>query len=274
VKRFVDVPGGRLWVADDGAGPPIVLLHAGIADQRAWDPMIPGLVAAGYRAVRYDGRGSGRSETEDVAFSNRDDVLAVMDALGIQRAALLGNSAGGQIAIDAAIERPDRVVAVIGVGAGVGGFEGDLTDEEQALIDEMERLEEAVPLDVDALVDLDLRLWVAGTRRSLDAVDPGVISLVGEMDRLANTPGRERGRPIPLRPRAADQLDRLRCPVLAIAGDLDISDVAQTARHLERHAPDARAMVVPGVAHLVGLEIPDRLVEIVVDFLRPLTRWD
>ena len=55
----VDVPGGRLQVADDGAGSPIVLLHAGVADLRAWDAMVPPLVAAGYRVVRPDTRGYG-----------------------------------------------------------------------------------------------------------------------------------------------------------------------------------------------------------------------
>lgn len=47
----VDVPGGRLLVVDEGAGPPIVLLHAGIADHRALDALVPPLASAGYRVV-------------------------------------------------------------------------------------------------------------------------------------------------------------------------------------------------------------------------------
>ena len=57
---FLEVPGGRLAYVDEGAGPPIVLLHAGIANLRSWDAMAPLLVAAGYRVVRYDLRGSAR----------------------------------------------------------------------------------------------------------------------------------------------------------------------------------------------------------------------
>ena len=116
MERFVDVPGGRLFVVDEGDGPPVVLLHAGIVDLRSWDGLVPHLVAAGYRAVRYDARAWGRSTTEDVAYSNRADLVAVLDALGIGRAALVGNSRGGQIAFDTAVEFPDRVVAVVGVG--------------------------------------------------------------------------------------------------------------------------------------------------------------
>ncbi len=90
--RFQDVPGGRLFVVDEGSGPPIVLLHAGIADQRSWNYMAPLLHASGYRTIRYDQRGAGRTVTEDVSFSRIDDLVAVLDASGITRAVLVGNS--------------------------------------------------------------------------------------------------------------------------------------------------------------------------------------
>ncbi len=105
-ERFVDVAGCRLFTVDEGDGPPIVLLHAGVADLRSWDALAPLLVAAGYRVVRYDARGFGRSPTEDVEFSHRADLLAVMDALGIGRTVLVGNSRGGVLAFDTAIETP------------------------------------------------------------------------------------------------------------------------------------------------------------------------
>ena len=60
---FIDVPGGRLNLVDEGGGPPIVLLHAGIANLRSWDPLAPLLVTAGYRVVRYDQRGFGETTT-------------------------------------------------------------------------------------------------------------------------------------------------------------------------------------------------------------------
>ena len=97
MERFIEVPGGRLLVVDDGDGPPIILVHAAIADHRAWDAMIPGLVAAGFHAIRHDLRGLGRSTTADVAFSNRADVIAILDGFRIDRAVLVGNSAGGQM---------------------------------------------------------------------------------------------------------------------------------------------------------------------------------
>ncbi len=273
MERFVDVPGGRLLVADDGDGPPVVLLHAGIVDLRAWDALVPHLVAAGLRAVRYDTRAWGRSTTEDIPYSNRADLVAVLDALGIGRATLVGNSRGGQIAFDTAIEFPERIVAVVGVGAGLGGFEGHPSAEETALFEEMERLEEAQPADLDAIVAVNTRLWVDGWRQAPGRAPAWIAAHVRETSRLLSEPGHVFGRPIALDPAAAARLADLRCPVLAVAGALDVSDVAETARHLEAHAPDARAVILPDVAHMIAMERPAELATIVVEFLEPLRPW-
>jgi pimeloyl-ACP methyl ester carboxylesterase len=273
MERYVDVPGGRLFVVDEGDGPPVVLLHAGIVDLRSWDEVVPFLVDRGHRVVRYDARAWGRSTTEDVAYSNRADLVAVLDALEIGRAALVGNSRGGQIAVDTAIEHPDRVVAVVGVGAGVGGFEAPATAEELALFEEMDRLEAAQPADLDAIVALHTRVWVDGLGQPAGRAPAWIAVQVRETSALLAEPGHVFGRPIVLDPPAAARLPELRCPVLAIAGALDVSDVAATARHLEVSAPDARTAVLPGVAHLVGMERPDLLAELVEEFLQPLRPW-
>jgi 3-oxoadipate enol-lactonase len=273
MDRFIEVPGGRLFAASDGSGPPIALLHAAIADHRAWDAMVPGLVDAGFRVVRYDYRSFGRSTTDDIEFSNRADLLAVLDAFDIGRAALVGNSRGGQISFDTAIEYPERVVAAVGVGAGLGGFEGELTSDELALFEEGERLEAAAERDVDALVDLEVRAWVDGPGQRPDRVNSAIREAVRAMDRQLYTPGRITGRSVSLDPPANDRLAELRCPVLAVAGALDISDVAQAALRLEAAAPNARAEIWPDVAHMIGMEAPDRLVSLIAEFLAPLRPW-
>jgi pimeloyl-ACP methyl ester carboxylesterase len=273
MERFIDVPGGRLFVIDDGDGPPLVLLHAGIADHRAWDAMIPGLTRAGYRAVRYDIRGFGRSTTTDVEFSNRADVVAVLDALAIDRVVLVGNSRGGQIAFDMAIEFPDRVVAVVGVAAGLGGFEADVTPAEMALFDEMDRLESAQPPDPDAIADFDVQVWVDGPGQPSTRVPAAIRDAVRMMDRPQYVAGHVDGRPIVLTPSASERLAELTTPVLALAGALDVSEVAHTARHLAANAPAARVVILPDVAHMIGMELPDRLNELIVEFVRPLETW-
>lgn len=273
MERSVDVPGGRLFVVDEGDGPPVVLLHAGIVDLRAWDSFVPHMVAAGFRAVRHDARGWGRSTTDDVDFSNRADVVAVLDALGIGRAALVGNSRGGQIAFDSAVEFADRVVAVIGVGAGLGGFEGHPTVEEIAIFQEMDRLEGADPKDAEAIVALDTRVWVDGPGQPAGRAPAWIAAHVREAAGILSEPGHVFGRPIVLQPPAADRLADLGCPVLAVAGGLDVSDVVETARHLQEHAPDARAVILPDVAHMIGMERPAELAALIATFLEPLRPW-
>ena len=270
-RSHVDVPGGSLLVVDEGSGPPIVLLHAGIADLRSWDAMVPGLTAAGYRAVRFDQRGVGGSSTEPVAFSGVDDLLAVLDATGIGRAVLVGNSLGGILALDSAILAPERVVAIVGVGAGLGGFQVEPTDVIRALDEEQARLMAADPRDPAALAEFDVRVWVDGPGQPPTRVPPAIRDLVYEMDLL--DPERHRGTAQPIVPPANDRLTDLRCPILAVAGELDIPDIVQTARHLEDDAPNARALIWPDVAHMIGMEQPERLAAAIVDFLAPLEHW-
>ncbi len=182
-ERRIAVPGGQLAVHDFGVGRPVVLLHAGIVNSWAWEPLTPYLLDAGYRVVAFDRRGSGDSVTDDVAYSNRADIVAVLDALGLDRAALVGNSVGGQIAVDTAIEFPARVAAVVTIGASIGGWFPQQTPEEDALDAEMERL--AAEGDSEVIADLDVRAWVDGPGQPADRVPAEIRELVREMDREA-----------------------------------------------------------------------------------------
>jgi 3-oxoadipate enol-lactonase len=269
----VEVPGGRLLVVDEGTGPPIVLLHAWVADHRAWDAVVPPLVSEGYSTVRYDMRGFGVSTTDDVEFSHRADLIAVMDAAGIGRAALVGNSGGGSTSFDVAIEFPARVVAVVGVATGLSGFEAPPTPQEVKIFEEYERVDSAEPFDADTLTDFEVQVWLDGPGQPADRVPAPTREAFRAMARPLNEPGLVKGRRIALDPPANDRLADLRCPVLAIAGSLDFSDATHTAKQLEAVAPDARARIWPDVAHIIGMEQPDRLAAAIVEFLAPLDRW-
>jgi pimeloyl-ACP methyl ester carboxylesterase len=235
--------------------------------------MVEPLTAAGYRVVRFDTRGYGASTTEDVEFSPRADVLAVLDSFGIGRAALVGNSRGGMIAFDTAIESPERVVAVVGVAAGLGGFEVEPTPEEVRIFEAYKAVDTAEPFDADALTDFETGVWLDGPGQAADRVAPGLHDAFRAMARPLNEPARVRGTESRLDPPANDRLGELRCPVLAVAGSLDFTDVVQTAQRLEAAVPGARAVVWDDVAHMVGMEQPDRLAATIVDFLAPLERW-
>jgi 3-oxoadipate enol-lactonase len=266
-ERMIPVPGGRLYAVGEGDGPAIVLLHAGVVDSRVWDPFVPLLTRAGYRTIRYDTRGFGRSVTDDVEFSRVDDLLAVLDAFGIERAALVGNSQGGQIALDLAVSRPDRVAALVQLASGIGGLDVPMSPRDEAVEQRYEEIDAAG--DIQALTDFELALWGAGVEQPVERLPAELQEFLRPMIEAAND-GRPRGRQVPLDPPAAERLDRLTMPVLFVHGAFDFSYVETFGRHLEANVPNARLVVMPGVAHLLAAEAPEAVARLVLDLVRPL----
>jgi 3-oxoadipate enol-lactonase len=78
---FLDVDGGRIYYEVEGDGHPVLLVHGDLGNLRMWDDQVP-VFAERYRVIRYDRRGYGRTESDDVEFSNRADAAAVLDHAG------------------------------------------------------------------------------------------------------------------------------------------------------------------------------------------------
>jgi pimeloyl-ACP methyl ester carboxylesterase len=188
-----------------------------------------------------------------------------MDEAGMKRAALVGTSFGGMISLDLALETPDRVSALVLVGAGIDDHEWSNEMEKFDEI-ETEALERG---DVDTAVDAMLRGWVAGPGRELDAVAPEVRNLVAEMQRNAYElqEGHE-VRSKRLDPPASQRLAEIRVPTLALTGTEDFNDIQQIADRLAAEIPGAERATIAGTAHLPSLERPEEFDRIVLAFLR------
>ena len=262
----IDVPGGRLAYDVAGTGPPLVLVHAGITDRRMWDDVWDDL-AADHTVIRYDTRGYGDTRILDTTpYSNRADLIAILDELGIERAAVCGVSRAGSIVIDTTVEYPDRISALIPVAAGLGGFEVPATPDEETAFAELERLEDAK--DWEALVEGEMRVWVDGLTGTPERV-PDVRRRAAEMDlrayiEHADEPEAE---VIPLLPRAAGRIADLRVPTLVIVGDMDTPETVSSCRHIAVTIPGARLVVLSGVAHLPPMERPGEFAALVREFL-------
>jgi 3-oxoadipate enol-lactonase len=265
-EGLIDVPGGRLWAQWAGVGSAVVLVHAGIADARQWDPQWEALVAR-HRVVRYETRGFGRTETGDVPYSNRADLVAVLDAAGIDRAVLVGCSRAGAIVVDTALEFPDRVAGIVWVCGGLSGFEWEGTPEEEAAFARGEALEES--RDWVAVADHEVRFWVDGLGQPEGRAPASARDLVRTMVLDTYQQEKEFGQPIVLDPPAAGRLGELRVPVLAIVGLLDESSVPAAAGLLVERA-GARRIDVPDVAHMPSLERPEWFTETLLAFLAEL----
>ncbi|MBL8147969.1 MAG: alpha/beta fold hydrolase [Anaerolineae bacterium] len=265
---FLDVSGGRLYYEAAGQGQAVVFVHAGIADNRMWQPQWEAF-SPRFRVVRYDTRTYGRTTTEDVPYSNRADLLAVLDHLGIERAVLIGCSRGGQIAADFTLEHPQRVSALVLVCAGVGGVTSIESDPDQdALFMDAEAAEEAG--DWAKVIELDVRAWVDGFGRPMDAATDArlepIRALVREMEWASVAHHDEGGQPIVLDPPAAGRLAELRLPVLLIAGDYDEMATQKLGELYASGVAGARLVRLP-TAHLPNLEMPDEFNRLVLDFL-------
>jgi pimeloyl-ACP methyl ester carboxylesterase len=270
--RLIDVPGAGLFVRAEGEGPPIVLLHAGIVDCRVWDPFVPLVAEDGFRVIRYDARGYGRSATDDVEYSNQVDLIAVLDDLDVERACLVGNSHGGMIAFDTAVEFPDRVAGVVLLGAHVSGHDVEPTPEEVTVEQRLDELEHAG--DVEALAEYELEVWGSGVNQPADRLPAGLRDFLRPMIVAAEDPTRVRGRVIDLDPPAAKRLDAVTMPVLVVAGELDMSYVAETGAFLEAALPNARLVRLPDVAHMIAVEAPEETARLIVDFARSLGEYE
>jgi pimeloyl-ACP methyl ester carboxylesterase len=259
---YADVNGACLYYEIAGAGHPLILNHAGIADSRMWDEQFAAF-AERYRVVRYDVRGCGRSNDPPGPFSGRGDLYGLLTALGIARAHLVGLSIGGSIILDFAVEHPEMVTALVPVAAGLGGYAYTGRGEQE------EALEAAIAAgDYARANEIDLQVWVDGPRRAPDQVPPGVRERVREMNAGIYAQLPNQGEPQRMDPPAAARLGEIHAPTLVIVGDADVPYILDIADVLAAEIPGARKVVIPGVAHMVNMERPAEFNRLVLDFLR------
>jgi len=121
-SRIVHFGDADIWVGTIGTGPAVAMLHGGLGSSDWWGGQILPLVAAGHTVVLIDSRGQGRSTLGTAALTYEgmgDDTIAVLDALGITRADLVGWSDGAIVALDLAVRRPERVGRVVAFAANI-----------------------------------------------------------------------------------------------------------------------------------------------------------
>src|ERR1700733_9193080 len=115
-QGYVENDGARIWYASHGSGPSVILLHGGLGHSGNWGYQVPALVRSGHRAVLIDSRGHGRSTRDARPFTYElmaSDVLAVMDALQLEKAPIIGWSDGACTALVLARRAPARVTGVL-----------------------------------------------------------------------------------------------------------------------------------------------------------------
>jgi len=254
--------GGSLAFEDVGEGPAVVLLHPGLWDMRTWDPQMPTFAAAGYRVIRYDLRGYGRSSRPSgEPYSHVADLWDLLDHLGVETAALIGCSMGGRIAIDATLDDPSRPWALVAVAAGVSGFEAS-AEEEDWWEDAMAAGYKAYDAgEMETAQRERLRIWAAlGTDDEAGAAIERIA-----MDNLHELTMDESAE-IQLDPPAVTRLHEIDVPTLVIKAEHD-PPFSRRSTDVIAAGIGSASVVMLDADHVVNLRAPAAFDAVVLPFL-------
>jgi pimeloyl-ACP methyl ester carboxylesterase len=249
-----------------GSGPDVLLVHAGVTDQRSWTHVVHALT--GHRCLTYDARGYGRTtyEPED-GWSKVTDALAVLDAYDVERAVVVGASMGGKTSIDLALLHPDRVRALVLIGPAISGApDSEVEDGVKPLEAALITADEAG--DLAELNRIEAHIWLDGPLEAEGRVGGAVRDLFLEMNGsalAATDPGDDDSGVL-----AWDRLAEITVPTLVLVGEHDLREIRDGCAHAARVMPRARLVELPGVAHLPHLENDERTLAEITAFVAAL----
>jgi pimeloyl-ACP methyl ester carboxylesterase len=257
---LIQVDGGALFYEAAGEGGWIVLLHDGILHRVVWDAQFP-VLAKGYRVVRYDRRGFGKSSEPQAPFSHVDDLNRLFSQLSIDRAVIFGMSAGGALAIEFALNHPEKVKALVLAGAVVGGY--GYSEHFRTRGGHMSSL--ADYLEPEKFIqyfgwDDPYEVYPENVKaketffRLLKANPQNVRGALGYFSQWPDRPA------VPL-------LNRIAVPVLILVGEYDIPDVHAHSGVIQAGIPRARRKIISDSGHLIPLEQPQTFNAAVLEFL-------
>ncbi len=239
-----------------GSGPAVVLLHGSNLDHRMWDDQVR-VLEPEFRVIRYDLRAHGESALPEAPFSASRDLAELLDELNVERASLVGLSLGGQIAIDFALEFPDRVGRLVLASPGVSGFQpSEMPSFVQDLMGALQARDFERANEV--LLETPLMWAPEGKRELVAEMVRGNVELWTVPPNLVQFP----------EPPSLERLEDLKAPTLVLVGDRDAGFMQQLARTVAERAPHARIEIVEGGHHLLNLSSPDEFQRRMLEFLR------
>jgi len=240
-QGYVDHDGARIWYSAYGSGPAVILLHGGLGHSGNWGHQVPTLVDSGYRVVLIDSRGHGRSTRDSRPFMYElmaSDVLAVMDTLRLEKAAVVGWSDGACIALILAMQAPARIAGVFFFGCNM---------------DPSGTKEIAWP---NPILDRCLGRHAKDYARLSATPDQfkEFAEAVGQM--MKTQPNY-----------SARDLADIRVPVSIVQSEHDEFIKLEHAEYLARSIPAAELILLPGVSHFAPLQRPVQFNSVVRSFL-------
>lgn len=247
VSLTVPAAGGASLAASvEGEGPDLLLVHAGVADRRMWDPLVA-LVRDRFRVIAYDARGAGDTVSPPGSFLPSSDLIAVAEAAEAREVTVVGASFGGFVALEASLVRPDLVARLVLLDAPL--FDHDFAQE----LEDYDAAETAALQagDFEEATRLNVETWAG-------RAEAPVRDLVYEMQRRRFELQREADLEFEeLEPEVMERLGEIRAETIVAYGDRDHEDFIAIARRLAAEIPGATLHAIEGAGHLPALERPD-----------------
>ena len=240
-QGYVENEGARIWWASYGKGSPVILLHGGLGNSGNWGYQVPSLVEAGYRAILIDSRGHGRSTRDLRPFSYvlmASDVSAVMQALHVLKASLVGWSDGAFTALILASQAPAQVTGVLYFGCNTdpsGAKEFVFTPVIGRCLNRHKQDYAQLSATPDQFEDF--------------------FEAVGLMQRTQHNYSRQ-------------DLAQINVPVTIVHSEHDEFIKQEHAEYLAQNIPNAKFVLLPGVSHFAPLQRPELFNQAMLAFLR------
>ena len=255
----LQVPGSELHYEAVGDGIPVVFVHGHALDLRMWDDQVQPLTDLA-TVVRYDARGFGRSTRDaETPYSHADDLWRLADHLGIESAVLVGLSMGGRTVVEATLASTERVRALVLFDALLEGVQWD--PESKRGMDAVGEGLRAGGLDAAKAALLRHGFFVPA-RRNPD-IARRLTEMIGDYSGIAWTS------PDPHLPHppSIELLGTITAPTTVVVGELDVPCFQDMSQVLADRIPGARRVAVPDAGHMVNMEAPETVNELLRDVL-------
>jgi pimeloyl-ACP methyl ester carboxylesterase len=249
---------GERWAGGDEL---VVLLHEGVADRRGWRE-VASLLAPRVSVVAYDRRGYGQSPVSPSEFRHADDVRSVLDRENRERAWLAGGSAGGGVALDAALLFPERVAGLVLMGTAISGAPEPVADPDLQQIDALWDQARAAG-NLDELNRLETWIWLDGPYSPEGRVGGAARELALDMNAIILRNG-DREDSGDNGVDAWSRLAEVTMPTTVACGSLDAGFLIEMSKELASRLPDGRYVELPGVAHQPYLERPGVVADLIL----------